>query len=151
MEAIARQIANERRMLPNNFTSKSQEAIQIAQMLANENGQQAVEPIHLLAALAHQDDGIVVTIFQKMGAPMNDLRQNINHIIDSLPKNFGFGQAGMGQVLLSPMLAKVLQRASTTAKEFGDDYISTEHLLFFEKFCHVIGANFIRLSNLNHI
>jgi len=116
-------------MLPNNFTSKSQEAIQIAQMLANENGQQAVEPIHLLAALAHQDDGIVVTIFQKMGAPMEDLRQNINHIIDSLPKNFGFGQAGMGQVLLSPMLAKVLQRASDVTKEFGDDYISTEHLL----------------------
>ncbi|MBT4857353.1 AAA domain-containing protein [Candidatus Uhrbacteria bacterium] len=116
-------------MLPNNFTSKSQEAIQIAQMLANENGQQAVEPIHLLAALAHQEDGIVVTIFKKMGTPIAEMRTNINHIIESLPKNFGFGQSGMGQVLLSPMLAKVLQVASNTAKDFGDDYISTEHLL----------------------
>ena len=43
-------------MMPNNFTSKSQEAIHVAQMLANENGQQAVEPIHLLASLAKQDD-----------------------------------------------------------------------------------------------
>ena len=115
-------------MLPNNFTSKSQEAIQIAQMLANENGQQAVEPIHLLASLVNQENGIVPSILLKMEVPLDKLQQNIDHILESLPKNFEFGASGMGQVLLSPMLAKVLQTSAAKAKEFGDDFISTEHL-----------------------
>jgi len=135
-------------MMPNNFTSKSQEAIHVAQMLANENGQQAVEPIHLLASLANQDDGIVVTLFEKMQVDIDGLRDKIQQILESLPKSFGISQGGMGQVLLSPSLAKALQAALKLAKDFGDEYISTEHLLLglmknkqIEKFLSVHGVD----------
>ncbi|RMG80719.1 MAG: ATP-dependent chaperone ClpB [Bacteroidetes bacterium] len=115
-------------MMPNNFTSKSQEAIHFAQMLANENGQQAVEPVHLLASLINQEDGIVVSLLEKMQTDLDSLRDEVNSILESLPKAFGFSQGNMGQVLLSPSLAKALQAALKIAKEFGDEYISTEHL-----------------------
>ncbi len=114
--------------MPNNFTSKSQEAIHFAQMLANENGQQAVEPVHLLASLINQEDGIVVSLLEKMQTDLDSLRDEVNSILESLPKAFGFSQGNMGQVLLSPSLAKALQAALKIAKEFGDEYISTEHL-----------------------
>ena len=115
-------------MIPNNFTSKSQEAIQVAQMLANENGQQAVDPIHLLASLINQDAGIIPSLLQKMKINVNRLISQVDQILQSLPKNFGFNQSGMGQVLLSPALAKTMQNSANQAKQFGDDFISTEHL-----------------------
>ncbi len=55
-------------MLPQNFTTKSQEAIQRAHMLATENSQQQLEPIHLLHALLDQEEGIVVSILKKLGS-----------------------------------------------------------------------------------
>ena len=116
-------------MIPNNFTSKSQEAIQLAQMLANENGQQGVEPVHLLSALLAPEDGIVVSVLQKMKVDVSILRVDVNEILDRLPRAQNFSSGGVGQVLLSPSLARVLQVAGKQAKKFGDDYISTEHLL----------------------
>ncbi|MCG2687888.1 hypothetical protein L6260_03745, partial [Candidatus Parcubacteria bacterium] len=83
-------------MIPNNFTSKSQEAIQIAQMLANENGQQAVDPIHLLASLVNQEDGIIQAVLAKMQVDVNSISKNIDQILNNLPKSFGFSQANMG-------------------------------------------------------
>jgi len=116
-------------MMPNNFTSKSQEAIHVAQMLANENGQQAVEPIHLLASLINQEDGIVVAVLEKIQIDLLDLRDDIEHILETMPKTFGMEQSGLtGQVLLSPSLAKCFQGALKRAKAFGDEFISTEHL-----------------------
>ncbi|MBU4315047.1 ATP-dependent chaperone ClpB [Patescibacteria group bacterium] len=115
-------------MIPNNFTSKSQEAIQIAQMLANENGQQAVDPIHLLASLVNQEDGIIQAVLAKMQVDVNSISKNIDQILNNLPKSFGFSQANMGQILLSPTLAKVFQESAKHAKQFGDEFISTEHL-----------------------
>lgn len=115
-------------MIPSNFTSKAQESVQLAQMLANENGQQAVEPIHLLASLTNQEDGIIPALLAKMQVNINSISNNIDQILNNLPKNFGFTQASMGQILLSPSLAKVLQESSKFAKQFGDDFISTEHL-----------------------
>jgi ATP-dependent Clp protease ATP-binding subunit ClpB len=116
-------------MIPNNFTSKSQEAIQNAQMFADENGQQGVEPIHLLAALARQEGGFVVTIFQKMATSLPALLSDIDRMCDSLPKQSKRERGGVGQIILTPALAHVLEAAAKTAKHFGDEYISTEHLL----------------------
>lgn len=115
-------------MIPNNFTSKSQEAIQTAQLMANDAGQQGVEPIHLLAALVRQEEGIVVSVLQKMNIPLPALQADVDRILDSLPKSGNFDVGAMGQVLLTQQLAKVLQRSSDKAKEFGDQYISTEHM-----------------------
>ena len=116
-------------MMPNNFTSKSQEAIQFAQVLANENGQQGIEPIHLLAALVAQENGIVPTLIEKLNVSTALIRTDIEMILDALPRTNNTEIGGVGQVLLTPALAKAIQSASKKAKEFGDDYISTEHLL----------------------
>ncbi|MFZ2682157.1 MAG: AAA family ATPase [Patescibacteria group bacterium] len=115
-------------MIPNNFTSKSQEAIQHAQFLANENGQQGIEPIHLLAALVGQEEGFVVSVLKKLEISLPGLRGDIDRILDSLPRHANLGKGGIGQVMLTPALATVLQVALQKAKHFGDEYISTEHL-----------------------
>jgi ATP-dependent Clp protease ATP-binding subunit ClpB len=116
-------------MIPNNFTSKSQEAIQNSQQFADENGQHGVEPIHLLAALARQEGGFVVTIFQKMATSLPALLSDIDRMCDSLPKQGVRATGGIGQIILTPQLAHVLEAAAKISKQFGDEYISTEHLL----------------------
>lgn len=116
-------------MIPNNFTSKSQEAIQNSQQFADENGQHGVEPIHLLAALARQEGGFVVTIFQKMATSLPALLGDIDRMCDSLPKQGNRATGGIGQIILTPQLAHVLEAAAKISKQFGDEYISTEHLL----------------------
>ena len=115
-------------MLPNNFTHKSQEAIQSSHNLAVENGQQAIEPIHLLASLLSQDDGVVVAIFNKLNLDIASLRGEVDTILDSLPKQQPIGGGGIGQVLLSQPMARVFATANKIAKQFKDEYISTEHL-----------------------
>jgi ATP-dependent Clp protease ATP-binding subunit ClpB len=115
-------------MIPNNFTSKSQEAIQHAQFLANENGQQGVEPIHLLAALVGQEDGFVVSVLKKLEVSLPALRGDIDRILDALPRHPHVDRGGVGQVMLTPALASTLQVALQKARQFGDEYISTEHL-----------------------
>jgi ATP-dependent Clp protease ATP-binding subunit ClpB len=115
-------------MIPNNFTSKSQEAIQQAQFLANENGQQGVEPIHLLAALVTQEEGFVVSVLKKLEVSLPALRGDIDRILDTLPRHANVDRGGVGQVMLTPALANTLQVALLKARQFGDEYISTEHL-----------------------
>ena len=116
-------------MLPNNFTHKSQEAIQSAHMLAQENGQPAIEPVHLLYALLNQEDGIVVSIFNKHEIDLPGLRSEMDRILDTLPRQAVAQQNVLGQVFLSNDMARVFQSASEYAKQFKDDFISTEHLL----------------------
>ena len=115
-------------MLPNNFTHKSQEAIQNAHNLAVENGQAAIEPIHLLASLLSQDDGVVISIFDKMNLDIASLRGEVDTILDTLPKQEAMGGGGIGQVYLSQPMARVFATANKIAKQFKDEYISTEHL-----------------------
>jgi ATP-dependent Clp protease ATP-binding subunit ClpB len=115
-------------MIPNNFTSKSQEAIQQAQFLANENGQQGVEPIHLLSALISQEEGFVVTVLKKLEVSLPALRGDVDRVLDTLPRHSKVDRGGIGQVMLTPALANALQGALQKAKQFGDEFISTEHL-----------------------
>jgi ATP-dependent Clp protease ATP-binding subunit ClpB len=115
-------------MLPNNFTHKSQEAIQNAHNAAVENGQQAIEPIHLLTSLLSQDDGVVISIFNKMNLDIGALRGEVDTILDTLPKQPAVGAGGIGQVMLSQAMARVFATANKIAKQFKDEYISTEHL-----------------------
>src|SRR5690606_5658025 len=113
-------------MMPANFTSKSQEAIQDAQMIAHANGQQGVEPIHLLSAITAQEEGFVVTVLKKLEVSIPALRADIDRILESLPKQHTFERGPAGQVMLTPPLAQALQTAAHKAKQFGDEYISTE-------------------------
>ena len=115
-------------MLPNNFTLKSQEALQTANNLAVQGGQPALEPIHLVASLLSQDEGVVPAIVNKIVGNPSDLRAEVEKIIDALPKQKAQG-GGIGQIFLAPEMASVLSESATIAKQFKDDYISTEHLL----------------------
>ncbi len=107
------------------FTVKSQEAIQAAQGLAAENGNPEVLPLHLMAALLEDKEGVVLPVLEKLGVPVQQLLTIINVAIDKLPKVQGSAaQPGLGNAL-----TKVLDQAFKEADNFKDDYVSTEHLL----------------------
>jgi ATP-dependent Clp protease ATP-binding subunit ClpB len=116
-------------MMPNNFTLKSQEALQRAHNIALENGQPALEPIHLLVSLLTQEDGIIPTLIDKITTQESNLRHELDHILETLPKSPAPQAGGVGQLYLSQQMVEVLSMAHKKAKEFKDDFISTEHLL----------------------
>lgn len=115
-------------MLPQNFTTKSQEAIQLAHQLATANGQQAVEPAHLLAALLEQEEGVVPSILKKLQVNIADLKRSLDAVLLSLPKVAASG-GGVGQIFLSQDTTRAFMHAERAARFFKDEYISTEHLL----------------------
>src|SRR5260221_416073 len=105
------------------MTVKAQEAVQNAQEVAAHHENQQIEPIHLLAALVSQADGVVPSLLTRLGARSETLSQEIEKEIGRLPKVQGFGQQHMGRPLNA-----VLERAFKEADSFKDEYVSTEHL-----------------------
>jgi ATP-dependent Clp protease ATP-binding subunit ClpB len=99
-------------MMPNNFTAKSQEAIQRAQMIAHENGQPGIEPIHLFAALLTQEDGVVITALKKMEIPLTAVVHETERILRSLPQTPSTELNMPGHVMLAPAMANILQTAT---------------------------------------
>ncbi len=106
------------------LTVKSQEAVQAAQSHAAENGNPEVLPLHLMAALLEDRDGVVIPVLEKVGVPVEQLLSGVNSAIEKLPKVQGGTQPG-----LSSALQKVLEQGFKEADNFKDDYVSTEHLL----------------------
>ncbi|MGD0443259.1 MAG: ATP-dependent chaperone ClpB [Edaphobacter sp.] len=106
------------------LTVKSQEAVQAASGHAAENGNPEVLPLHLMAALLEDREGVVIPVLEKVGVPVEQLLSGVNSAIAELPKVQGGGQAGM-----SAALQKVLEQGFKEAENFKDDYVSTEHLL----------------------
>ena len=107
------------------FTLKSQEAIQKASSLANENGQPEVQPMHLLMALLEDKEGIIIPLLQKVGVPAEQMFASARHAIAGMPKVSGANS----EPGLSSAMQKVLNDASKEAQDFKDEYVSTEHLL----------------------
>ncbi len=107
------------------FTIKSQEAIQKANELAGQNGNPEMLPLHLLAALLQDREGIVVPVLTKLGVNPAGLETQITDRIDRLPKVSG----GAAQPHLSSAMSKVLDQAFKEADKFKDEYVSAEHLL----------------------
>ncbi len=107
------------------FTVKSQEALQVAQGSAAENGNPEVLPLHLMAALLEDKEGVVRPVLEKVGVAVPQLQAAIHAAIAKLPKVQGAAQ----QPGLSATLTKVLDGAFKEAENFKDDYVSTEHLL----------------------
>jgi ATP-dependent Clp protease ATP-binding subunit ClpB len=105
------------------MTVKAQEAVQSAQEVAARHENQAIEPVHLLAALAAQTDGVVPPLLARLGIHTEALTQEIEREIGRLPKVQGFAQQHMGRALND-----VLERAFKEADNFKDEYVSTEHL-----------------------
>jgi len=106
------------------LTVKSQEAVQAASGHAAENGNPEVVPLHLMAALLEDREGVVIPVLEKVGVPVEQLLSGVNGAIAKLPKVQGGGQPGM-----SAALQKVLEQGFKEAENFKDDYVSTEHLL----------------------
>jgi ATP-dependent Clp protease ATP-binding subunit ClpB len=106
------------------LTVKAQEALQSAQDMASRTGQQQVEPLHLLWALAAQGDGVVPPLLEKLGVSPTQLANEIEKQVERLPK-----VSGAGQQYLSPATNQVLERAFDEAQRLKDEYVSTEHIL----------------------
>ncbi|MCS6849506.1 MAG: ATP-dependent chaperone ClpB [Anaerolineae bacterium] len=109
----------------NQYTEKAQEALLSAQSLAQEYGQQNIEPEHLLLALLQQDGGIVPPIIQAAGANPARIADLVERDIRNKPKVSG----AVGEVRLSREVSLVADRAEAEAKQMRDDFVSTEHLL----------------------
>ncbi len=107
------------------LTVKSAEAVQSAAGMAAEHGNPEVLPVHLMAALLEDKEGVVLPVLEKVGVPVQQLLAQMNGAIAKLPKVQGASQQpGMGNAL-----SKVLDGAFREAENFKDDYVSTEHLL----------------------
>ena len=107
------------------LTVKSQEAMQAAAGMAAENGNPEVLPLHLMAALLEDKEGVVLPVLEKVGVPVQQMLAQVNAAIAKLPKVQGASaQPGLGSAM-----QKVLDAAFKEAENFKDDYVSTEHLL----------------------
>ncbi len=107
------------------FTVKSQEAVQAATSLASDNGNPELQPLHLLAALLEDREGIILPLLGKVGVPTEQLLARTNEALGKLPKVSG----SSGQPGLSSAIQRVLDQAFKEAANFKDEYVSTEHLL----------------------
>ncbi len=107
----------------NSFTIKSQEAIQKALEYTRAAGQQQIEPVHLLKGIVSEGESLVKFIFQKVGANMAVVGQQLDREIASLPKVSG------GEPYLGRTANDVLQKAQDIAKKQGDEYVTLEAML----------------------
>jgi len=105
------------------LTLRAQEALQAAQEIAARHDQQQIEPLHLLAALVEQRDGIVPPLLGRLGVRAGVLAEEMELQLGRLPK-----VTGVSQQYLGPAANEVMQRAFDEAEKFKDEYVSAEHL-----------------------
>ncbi len=106
------------------LTTKAQEAVANAQALAGGKGHAEITTLHLLASLLGESDGIVIPLLQKMGAPIDQLKQMVDSELSRMPSSSGGHAPGMDRDL-----QKSLETAAKEAQTMQDEFISTEHLL----------------------
>ena len=107
----------------NNYTIKSQEAIQRAQQLAQGLGQQDIQVEHIFKGIQEVDNNVLPFILKKLQVNTTTLNQAVEKALASYPKVQG------GQMSLSRTAGEVLTEASNIAKKMNDEYVSVEHLL----------------------
>src|SRR5688572_22167447 len=108
----------------NKFTIKAQEALQTAQQSAFEHDQQTIENAHILKGLLDNDEEVFNFIFNKTGANKKRVEDADTAIINSLPRVSG----GNNQQYLSPQANNTLMSAEKKLKDFGDEFVSVEHI-----------------------
>ncbi|MDO8572039.1 MAG: ATP-dependent chaperone ClpB [bacterium] len=112
-------------MFNQNFTTRAQEALQAAHFLATEYNHQELAPVHLLLVLIRQADGIVPSLLNKIEANIKVMEKELVDELQFLPRMSGHH----GQLYVSQDVVHVVNQAQKEAKNMGDEYISTEHLL----------------------
>jgi ATP-dependent Clp protease ATP-binding subunit ClpB len=108
------------------FTLKAQEALQAAQQSAASGRQPELTPEHLLQALIRQPEGIVSTLLRRIGAPPDRVLAMIEQSLDTQPR---ISTDGPAEPVIGAGFRRLLELAATRAREFRDEYVSTEHLL----------------------
>lgn len=107
----------------NNFTIKSQEAIQQAQQIAQGYGHQQIENEHLFKGIFEVDENVLPFLLKKLNVYINILEQALDKQLESFPKVSG------GNLMLSNDASKALNEAAIIAKKMNDDFVSVEHLI----------------------
>ena len=106
------------------FTIKAQEAVQSAVNTAQRNGQQTIEPLHLLAGVMDKGKDVVSYVFQKLGVNIQTVESAIGNEIAHLPK-----VSGGGEPYFSSESNQVMQRTMDISQKFGDEFVSIEPML----------------------
>jgi len=107
----------------NQYTIKAQEIIESAQMIAQQSGHATVEPVHVLSSLIEGDEHAVIYLLKKVGGNVDQLKNQANLALTSLPKVTG------GNLQWSRTAIDVLQKGTAWAKKLGDEFTTVEHLL----------------------
>ncbi len=107
----------------NNYTIKSQEALQKATEIASGNQHQVIDTGHLIKAILQSDESLISFLLKKLGANKNSIEIEVDAIINGYPNVTG------GQPYLSNDAAKALQNAEKQLKEFGDEFVAVEHII----------------------
>ncbi|SBV95463.1 protein disaggregation chaperone [uncultured Eubacteriales bacterium] len=111
----------------NQFTQKALEAVQNAQAIAQEHGNQQIEQTHLLYALVSAEDGLVPQLLTKMGLTLPSFTAAVKAEVEKLPRVSGSGRE-QGKVYVAADVDKALNQAEKTAGSMKDEYVSVEHL-----------------------
>src|SRR5262245_20709183 len=107
------------------FTIKAQEALQGAQSLAEQLGNQELEPENLLSVLLSQEDGVVLPLLKKLGTNVAALRATVEERLNRFPKVSGAG----GGTYISSRFKSVLDQSEKEAEQFKDEFVGAEHFL----------------------
>jgi ATP-dependent Clp protease ATP-binding subunit ClpB len=107
------------------FTLKAQEALQAAQKLAGESGNQEIAPVHLLLSLLEQEEGLALPVLQKLGVAPQGMKEEARAEIASLPQV----QGGGASPYLSSALNRLFNESWQAAAALKDEFLSVEHLL----------------------
>ena len=109
-----------------NFTNRAQDAILSAQSFAQERGQQQIDALHLLYALISQEGSLVLTILQKIGVDVDNLKKKTETQISKIASILT--PTAFGQFYLTQDMARVLDKARQETVKMNDEFISVEHL-----------------------
>ena len=107
-----------------NFTIKTQEALQEASSIANKNDNSEIGTEHVLQALLEQQDGLIAPVVERVGVPSIELTKKVRDLVADNPK-----VSGAAQVYFSSSMQKVLAKAENEMNALHDQYLSTEHIL----------------------
>ena len=115
-------------MNANKYTQKSLEAIQEAQAVATEYGNQQIEQAHLLLALLETENGLIPQLLTKMGLTVPSFAAAVKNEVQKLPRVSGSGRE-QGKIYVAQDVDKCLNTAESVASSMKDEYVSVEHLL----------------------
>ena len=128
-----------------NFTIKTQEALQEASSIANKNDNSEIGSEHVLQALLEQQDGLIAPIVERVGVPSIELIKKVKELIASNPK-----VSGAAQVYFSAPMQKILAKAENEMSALHDQYLSTEHILLAMTEADDRTGDLLRKNGINH-